>query len=102
MRRVRALAMVTAAVAVVPLTGAAPASQPAPGAIDFRTQSLGNPVYHGADTGPSIKVGRDGAVYISAVRGTPNGMDLWRADHPGGPVAYVAAADTLLPAHGTC
>jgi hypothetical protein len=77
--------------------GTSAASPPAPGTAGFVGQSLTNPVYTGADTGPSIRVGRDGTVYISAVRGTPNGMDLWRADRPGGPVVYASPPDTLLP-----
>jgi hypothetical protein len=100
MNRRRRLGGLAMGLAALPLgaVGTSAAGPAQPGLVTaFEEQTLTNPVYTGADTGPSVRVGRDGTVYISAVRGTPNGMDLWRADRPGGPVTYASPPDTLVP-----
>ena len=61
------------------------------GAAGFTTTKLTNPGYSGPDTEPSIKVARDGTVYVGAIRGLPSGIDLWRVDHVGGTPTHLAA-----------
>jgi hypothetical protein len=92
-------ALVTAgAVSAAGVTPPAPASGP----TDFTNTSLANPHFKGADTEPSLKIARDGTVYVGAIRGLPSGIDLWRIERGAGPVAHLGSPDSLLPTTNAC
>jgi len=76
---------------------------PPPGApAGFTNTRLANPHFKGADTEPSLKIARDGTVYVGAIRGLPSGIDLWRVEHGTGPVTHLGSPDSLLPTTNAC
>jgi hypothetical protein len=64
----------------------------------FVTTTLHNPGFKGANTEPSLRVARDGAAYVGAIRGFPKGVDLWRVGSGGGPATYLGSPDSAVPA----
>jgi len=94
-----AAALVTAgAVSAAGVTPPAPPGAP----TDFTNTSLSNPQFKGADTEPSLKIARDGTVYVGAIRGLPSGIDLWRIEHGNGAVTHLGSPDSLLPTTNAC
>jgi hypothetical protein len=101
-RRVGLGIALVAAVVTAGAVGAAGVTPPAPAGAptDFTNTSLGNPQFKGATTEPSLKVARDGTVYVGAIRGLPSGIDLWRVEH--GAATHLGSPDSLLPTANAC
>ena len=97
------LALVAALVTAgaVSAAGVAPPAPPS-APTDFTNSSLSNPQFKGADTEPSLKIARDGTVYVGAIRGLPSGIDLWRIEHGNGGVTHLGSPDSLLPTANAC
>jgi hypothetical protein len=96
-----ALTAVLVTASVAGATGVAPPA-PAGAPTEFTNSSLANPQYKGANTEPSLRIARDGTVYVGAIRGLPSGIDLWRIEHGTGPVTHLSSPDSLLPTTNAC
>ena len=92
-----AAALVLVAAASLRLGGGAASAGPG-----FVVTTLGNPAYPGADTEPSIRLGRDGSAYVGAIRGFPRGVDIWRVGPGGAPVTYLGSPDSPAPSTVCC
>ncbi len=68
----------------------------------FVTATLPNPAYAGADTEPSLRLGRDGTAYVGGIRGFPRGVDIWRVGPGGAPVTYLGSPDSPAPSSVCC